>query len=484
MTNLFSLACGNRLYKFNILLIFALFGVVFQICAQDKLVISKKIDEIIGRISKYSDCGIIVYNPLSNDTIYEKNPLKSLIPASNAKLFITAAALNMLGGDFKLSTKLFIDKNAIVEGELNGNVYIRGMGNALFSVDDVNVFAEEIYRLGIKKINGDIIADESFFDSLYKRDDWILEEAGGADMPNISGLTINKNRINFSFKAGGKAGALLNYEVYPNFDFMKINNRAKTTSKRNRPYIRQNINSGGFDFIIEGGLRRNSGRNVNVNIKDAALFIAMCLYEKITGLGIEIMGVPKKGLTNIESQEICNASVELREIINIINKQSDNFLAENLFKTIGALYGDVAGNSFHATQAVISFLDELDIDKRETVLVDGSGLSRYNSITAGALNGLLHGVYFDENIFEDFFNSLSIAGYDGTLSGRMKGSFAENNFRGKTGTLRGVSSLAGYVKGRSGEEYIVVIIIDYRKGSRRTHKSVEDKIAEIIAEFG
>jgi len=116
-------------------------------------------------------------------------------------------------------------------------------------------------------------------------------------------------------------------------------------------------------------------------------------------------------------------------------------------------------------------------------VVDGSGISRFNQITVGAIAGILEKMYFDLKNYEDFYNSLSIAGIDGTLKGRLTGTPAENNMRGKTGTLNGVTSLSGYLTSLNGEDIIISIIFEFEKGSWNYYRSIQDRIAETVANW-
>jgi len=175
--------------------------------------------------------------------------------------------------------------------------------------------------------------------------------------------------------------------------------------------------------------------------------------------------------------------VELREVIQFINKESDNFLAECLFKTIGAVASGQQGNAFYSTQTILSYIADNGIFSKGTAIVDGSGISRYDQITVGAVVGLLEKMYFDIANFDDFYNSLSIAGVDGTLRRRLKGTFAENNFRGKTGTLNGVSSLSGYLTCENGEDLIVSIFFEFSRGGAGFHRDIQDSIITALCEW-
>jgi len=164
-----------------------------------------------------------------------------------------------------------------------------------------------------------------------------------------------------------------------------------------------------------------------------------------------------------------------------INKHSDNFLAECLFKTLGAEISGEQGNAFYSTQAILSFIKDNGIYSDGSSIVDGSGISRFDQITVGALAGVLEKMYFDLAHFDDFYNSLSIAGVDGTLRNRMDDTRAGRNFHGKTGTLNGVSSLSGYVTTAAGDDLIVSIIFEFDKKGARFHRNIQDDIIALLA---
>ena len=182
-------------------------------------------------------------------------------------------------------------------------------------------------------------------------------------------------------------------------------------------------------------------------------------------------------------KNLVESSISLRELLQKINKRSDNFLAECLFKTIGAVYSGQQGNSFFSTQAILSYIRDNGIYSEGTQIVDGSGISRFDQVTAGALTGLLEKIYFNIKNYQDFYNSLSVAGVDGTLKDRMVGTSAENNFRGKTGTLNGVSSVSGYITTADGDDLIVCIIFEFKKDGARKYRDIQDRIIELLASW-
>lgn len=390
-------------------------------------VVKKKIDNILNSLPSSTKASVIVFNPFTEDTIFSLNANESRIPASNTKLFTTATALSIMGGDYTLSTKILADDSDLSDSTINGNLYIKGYGNSTFTEDDLDSLVNLLYQMGVRKITGNVIGDDSYFDNIYTRDDWIRDEVANVKLPPVSALVINRNKR-------------IVYKRY---------------RRRTRRYV--------------------------VYIKDPPLYAADLLKAKLRKHLIKVEGDSQKGITPLNASTLVKSDIILRELIKLINKHSDNYLAECLFKTIGAVASGKQGNSFYATQAILNFIDDKGIYGEGTSVVDGSGISRYDQVTVRAIAGLLEKMYFDLSHFDDFYNSLSIAGVDGTLKHRLKNTQAENNFYGKTGTLNGVSSLSGYLKTSSGNELVICIIFEFKRGGASLHRRIQDEIIESLA---
>lgn len=445
--------------------------------------VTQKLDKIVNKLSRGVKYGIMVYNPETKDTIYRKNETDALIPASNVKLFTTSAALSIMGGDYKLSTKLLSDDYNIADGVINGNLYIKGFGNSLMTAEDLDSLALMLRAIGIHKITGSLVADNFYFDSLYNRKDWIENDKTVFTLPPISALTINRNIINFTFSSAGKYNSSLRYSAYPSSPYIKIINNAKVTKYRSRPVIKQRLTAEGYEFVISSGLRKSSRyHQYSVSLDNPGAFIAFLFQGQLEYAGIETGSPPMLGRAPDNTIELGAASIYMKDLVSIINKRSDNFLAENLFKTLGAYYNRNDGSSMYAVLSIAKFVKENEIFSTGSSLVDGSGLSRFNLTSTGSLVALLDKMYSNRDLFNDFYNSLSVAGVDGTLADRLNGTYAENNLHGKTGTLRGVSALSGYLQSRSGEVYIVSIIFEFSRGSSYKFKGIEDQIIRVIAE--
>ncbi len=394
-----------------------------------KEVIKSKIENLLDNLPSGTVAGILIFNPLTEDTIFQQNYTSSMIPASNTKLFTTATALSIMGGDFPLKTVLFTTDKNIKDGVIDGDLFIKGFGNSVLTTEDIDTMAMALINKGIKKVTGNIIGDDSYFDEVYTRDDWIKDEKANVKLPPISALVVDRNRTVVYRKRG----------------------------RYNRRYI-------GF-------------------VKNPPLNAAVILKEKLKSNGIQVNGTAEKGVTPPNTINLAESKILLRDLIRLINKHSDNFLAECLFKTIGAVSSNNQGNSFYSTQAILNFIDDNGIYSKGTAVVDGSGISRFDQITPGAIVGLLEKMYFDLVNFEDFYNSLSIAGVDGTLRHRLNATFAENNFHGKTGTLNGVSSLSGYLTTKHHDDLILSIFFDFKKGSENYYRNIQDDIVKILADW-
>lgn len=439
--------------------------------------VKSKIETILSELPSSTKLAINIIDGTNGKTIYSKNSDRPMIPASNTKLFTTAAALYIMGPKYELTTKIFTDDFNIDNGIVNGNIYIKGFGNSTFTTKDLDSLVKLLVIQGIKKINGNIIGDDTYFDNLYTRDDWIVGERANVKLPPVSALVINKNQFVISFRSNGKIGTKLKYKIKPDASFINVNMKAKVKKFRSRPRISTRTTKNKINITVKGGLRkRRSQRSYVVNISNPPLYFALLMKEKLQKKGIKVLGNAEIGETPVNRIELASIGIFLDDLISHINKNSNNYLAECLFKALGAYYSGEQGNSFYATQAILSTFEDEQIIDDATVVVDGSGISRFNTITTGSIGRLLYKIYKDEFLFENFYKSLSISGIDGTLKDRRINNFIIGNFHGKTGTLNGVSALSGYLTTKNNNIYIVSIIMEYKYGGSSFHKNIEDKL--------
>lgn len=394
----------------------------------------EKIAQILASVPGSANYGIVVYNPMTEVTVFAYRDTVPLIPASTTKLFTTSSVLKLLKPDFYLYTGFFYDPAKVKGKTLRSNLYIKGYGYPLLTSEELKSMVTELKNSGITAIEGDIIGDDTYFDDEYSRNDWVEGDEEQIRIPDVSALTLDRN-VKMAKKKVGRG-------------------------------------------------RRKRWKTTTVFVNDIPKYVAVTTKEMMKKSGISVHGTAIAGEMPDGENMKCTVKrgARLLDVMKQVNKRSDNFLAENLFKVLGAEFSGEQGTSFAAGQAVHTFLEDNDINYSGTKVVDGSGLSRSNRVTVRSIANLLQCMYVDEKDFNSFSSTLSIAGDDGTLRGRMIGTKAEGNFRGKTGTLRGASSVAGYLKCASGEDLIVAMIFEYTDYNSRFYKNIQDAIIVYLAD--
>jgi len=255
----------------------------------------------------------------------------------------------------------------------------------------------------------------------------------------------------------------------------------KTKASRRGISIQTNLQKNGKQIIsVSGNLPLNSNQKYSFKIQNPELVVAGAFYNRLVANGIEVTGtVDVKHIPDINQvSKLSEFGRDLCSMISEINKNSDNYLAENLFKIVGATFHSNSNNKISAINCYQDFAKKLNIDFSNVSLNDGSGLSRRNKVTAETIVKLL--VSAANSDFADCFGkSLSIAGVDGTLKKRMIGTKSQNNLIGKTGTHKNVSALAGYVNSLDGDTYAFAIVSNgWAIGE---YKNLENTIGEMLS---
>lgn len=439
--------------------------------------LSNRIQKIISSLPSSTKASGYIIDANTGEEIFSKDIEKSMIPASNTKLFTTGAALYLMGPKHEFTTKILTNNPEIKDGILDGDLFIKGFGHSTFGYKDFDSLISLFIKSDVKVITGNIIGDDYYFDNLYTRDDWIIDERANVKLPPVSALVINRNQLVITLNASGNERSKLRYSIKPDFSFINVDMNAVVTRNRSYPRISTSFNKNQLNIKVNNGLRkRRTPLRYAVNIENPPLFFALALKESLEKRGIKVLGKAEVGETPNSIMEMASVGIALDSLISIINKTSNNYLAECLFKSLGAFYSGEEGNSFYATQAVLSAFDDVNIIDDETVVVDGSGISRFNTMTTGSVVRLLYDMYKHKLFYEYFYRSLAISGIDGTLKDRRVSNFIQGNFHGKTGTLNGVTSLSGYITGTNNHLYIVSIIMEYKSKGSSFHKGIEDEI--------
>jgi len=434
-----------------------------------------EIDAILAReFLPVTNAGIKVVSLKEGDTIYEFNPQLLLVPASTQKVFTAAAALSLLGPDREVATTVALDA-------AGAGIYLKGCGDSLLSVANLAALAAAVAPKMDRDREYSLAADLTCFDDLYRGMGWMWDD----DEMLISALSVNQNAVSVLVQPGPREGAPAVVTAEPRSSHYTVQNLAKTGPARQASSIQASRRPGEQDNVVTvtGVIALGSAPLVKHASVWRPELMALTLFRD----ALRAQGMKVSTMTTAPAPAgvpvVARAARRLEELVRFALKTSDNLTAESLLKLLGLHVKGEPGTGAAGSIAVRGYLERQGIATEHLVLADGSGLSRYNLSSAQAMTQTLRAIHRDPELYRIFQESLPIAGKDGTLKGRMKGSCAEGNLRGKTGNMRGVSALSGYATSADGEPLAFSIIIQNYAASGRQAREVQDRIAALLCAF-
>ncbi len=426
-------------------------------------------------ILKTATVSIKVIDLESGKTVYQKNPKKLLLPASNGKIFTAATALYFLGPWFRTHTDFFTDHS--------GNIFIKGYGDMGFTYRDM-LFVSELLRQKLHDTPRCIYVDGSYFDSLKIGQGWMWDDLPYYYSSRISALGVDENVVTIYISPAESYGFRPSVRTFPSSKFFTIVNNALTVSDTDSLKIRVGIKGKDNRVVItvSGQIPINSPtlryvRSYDFPERFFGFHLGELLSDSFGGCVRETVFVPDSTLDTL----LVFYSRPLSELVREMMKWSSNFKAECILKLTAAEVLGPPGSARKGISLVKQLLDQAGVDTTKFRLVDGSGLSRYDLVSSDIITKLLYLAYQKFSFAPEFLTSMPIGGRDGTLRKRFKG---ENVFvRAKTGTMTSVSSLSGYLETESGRKLAFSIIINNFIGSVRLAKGIEDKIVLRLKEL-
>jgi serine-type D-Ala-D-Ala carboxypeptidase/endopeptidase (penicillin-binding protein 4) len=431
--------------------------------------------------------GIQIMDPGTNSVVLEVNPDKTFLPASVLKVLTTSTALEKLGPDFKYRTGVYTNGTIDSDGTLQGDLVLVGRGDPnltdpygeLLEKPALLELARELKGRGISRIQGDIIGDDSYFDSDSPVKGWTalaLKSLYGAP---INALSVNNNVL-WVYARPTKFNQKVIVGVEPQTSYFKIRNEAKTGSRRARQTIRVQLIRRTNTIVVSGILPANKTASQPVLLERAAEVAANMLQEALQSEGITVHGKVQAihyGDVSEDQRKSWKLLAEhqsppLIRALEIINKKSQNLHAEMLLRTLGAEFKG-SGTNEAGLQVVKEFLVDSGIESERIKLNDGCGLSRENLVTPRFQTSLLS--FLSQRYYFDLFrNTLAISGTDGTLKNRMSALDVRGSIHAKTGTLNGVTTLAGYMTTKSGRNLIFSIFANRVNAVARVKKTIDE----------
>ena len=446
--------------------------------------------------------GIEVTSLSSGKTLYSLNPDKLFTPASNTKLFTTAAALALIGPDYKFRTTVETAASLDRYGRLNGDLLLVGHGDPNLSgrelpydlrtqrndhpIQALETLADALVQKGVKYVDGDIVADDSYFAFERYGEGWSQDDLVWADGAPVSALTINDNVVFVNILPADRPGEKAFVSVTPFADYYRLDNRIITTPAGTGRKFFVNREPGSTVLTLWGNMPLDDpGANEALAIEDPAEFAAALFRQLLEKRGIVVYGrqrtkhtelatlstfsvttvAPSRGgsdgqLRPLKSdQPIVLASYESKPMLDdvrVVNKVSQNLHAEILLRLLGRERG-TAGTIEGGLEVLRGFLTQAGISNEQYVFYDGSGLSRQNLVTPHSVVQLLRYAAL-QPWGAAFKSTLPVSGVDGSLSDRLNAPRLQSRILGKTGSLGGVKTLSGYATTDSGEAVVFSIL--------------------------
>ena len=448
--------------------------------------------------------GVKIVSLDTGKTVFEENAEKYFMPASNMKSYTISAALERLSPDFHFVTSVFApampDSNGTIHGDLT--VYGRGdvsISTAFYDRDyykGLDAVAQKIVVAGVKRIEGNLVGDESYFSGNAIPSGWDWDDLQWYYGAEISALPVNDNAVDLSVKAGSISSPCA-IQILPMNTLMKIVNRCTTSVSGAKRDVR--VEKKLDQNIIEiSGTMPADDKGVNESVavsRPAQLFIEL-LRGLLIQKGVVITGQNK--LLNAEDKTIFVVASAIPQIeitklesppFSIIAaktlKPSQNTYTETILRALGEQVGDKTDpkktSAERGLEVVRNFLMQAGIPADSVVQSDGSGLSRHDLVTPASAVQLY--TYMSKSRYANVWrDALPIGGVDGTLQNRFKGTIAAGNVRAKTGTIDQVSSLSGYVNSASGEKLVFSIIVN-GVNNGKLRQSAIDEIVLSVANF-
>ncbi len=432
--------------------------------------------------------------------VYERNADTVMIPASNQKIVSGAVALDVLGHDHQFETKLLLrgEDLLIVGGgdpALGDPKLAAERGRS--SIDVFADWANILGQRGITEINGDIIVDDRAFDHQWVHPSWEQADLTTWYAAPVGALNFNDNCIEVTLRPTS-SGQLAHYEVFPRTDWIKIVNRCKTGTKNN-PWIHRPSNEPLYQ--LRGQCSRRS-KLQPVSVTDPGIFSGEVFKTVLESYGIEVIGEVRReqpvtqrvkgrredAAVHRNVEAIATHSTPIADVLTRSMRDSQNLFAECLFKSVARCSaragppgaGSQQGGWQSGGQVILQTLKTWGIDTTGMVVADGSGLSRDNRVSAGQLVQILRRAYLDPKNGNCFINSMSLNAAHGTLQKRMKD--IPRRVWGKTGYMRGIRSMSGYVMAEDHRWYAFAAIFNNIPGGTAPYNKIHDNLCRALVD--
>lgn len=429
--------------------------------------------------------GILVEDVETGRVLFARDADALLNPASNVKLFTSAAALARLGPEFRFETEFRVDAGSAGRSSVRA-LHVRGKGDPTLVTERLWAVAGDLVHAGLQRI-GEIVLDDSYFDGERVGPGFDQEAGDRSYLAPVGALSLNFNSVAIHVAPGEARGRPGRVALEPASDYLELLNRTLTVSERAlRRIVPTSARDGAHQRIgVEGRLPLGARPTVVWRkIDDPPLYFGLTLKRLLELRGVKV-GRVRLGPAPADAPLFHVAESEaLGEIVRRLNKSSNNFVAEQLVKTLGAEARGAPGSWPKGIDAIEEFLAEVGLPRGSFVMKNGSGLNDANRFSARQTVTLLRAMWQRFPLAAEFLSSLPIAGRDGTIRWRMDGTEAVGRLRAKTGTLENVTSLSGYVETADHQKLAFSMIVNDFEGRTSRAVRVIDAMAAALAAQG
>ncbi len=444
--------------------------------------------------------GVKVASLTTGKILYENHADRLMSPASNSKLYAAALALQTFGGDYQIATPIFATAKVGKSGTLRGDLIISGRGDPSWKAtnfwDNFAPFVAVLTNAGVRRVTGDLVMDTTFFHGPPNGGSWSVEDLEDSEGAEVSALTLNDNVAEIQVAPGTNISAPCSLTLSPPETGIFLVNRTKTIAAGGKQSLEIHKPVGTKIIYVFGEVPLDgAGETLDVPVPQPAAWFGAALKTALAQHGIVIKGKVRclawpeiapwdeAGLVKLGAVK----SPPLREILRAFLKPSQNLETDLVFDHTGEMLRGTNAPAWETSeQCAVGALEKFLATNGVPADVDfdeGSGLSRNNLTSARATVALLT-VMATNRWVQDYFDALPIAGVDGTLRRRMKNTPAFKNVHAKTGTLRWVNSLSGYVTTAAGEKLVFSLMLNrYDSPPNRKRTQELDDIAVLLAGF-
>ncbi len=433
---------------------------------------------------------MLIVDAETGETLYEQNADRYFVPASNMKLFTTALALAKLGPEYRFHTTLETS-GSISNGVLTGNLALVGRGdpnlsNRKFPYELKEEFdappektlaelADAIVAKGVKEISGDVIGDDSYFPRERYPSGWEIDDMVWEYGAAISAIAVDDNTVTLTLTPAEQPGSPVQATESPATPDFVIENDVVTSAPDVKSDLTLTREPGASVVTVKGTMpAKGSPRKLVLAIEESAQHAAAVLKRLLEERGVRVDGTARAHHEAAKTQEdptvlAKHVSVPLGDAIKLINKISQNLHTEMLLRTVARQNG-VWATPDDLMKVPQDFYASAGVSPDDVIQSDASGLSRHDLVTPRAIVALLAFAQ-KQSWFEIYYNSLPVAGVDGTLEDRMKNTPAAGHIHAKTGSVEHVRTLSGFAETPSGRRLIFSFLSNNQGG--KNHEATD-----------